>query len=262
MHKGFFPWYFSYPAAVIVLACALVLNIWFSGHPVFMGFQLFFLFAAALWLLLGLPYAQSRYREQRTRSRMAFSRMQEEGLSGEERAGILRRKEETGGQKRTEDPAVSSPSFAVEDSGNQRIEKKEAAIDPGDWLKKMDSLDTVVPATGLTEKERPLGVADGFCADGAWQALGAVGEESSSFLCESREELSTGAVVPDLHDSSLLRIRELLEKEAPLSVDMAEVYCLQEGYGLSEALGEMNLVAEERGEGRIFQIRGEMVERL
>lgn len=251
------PWFLSYPAAFAALALALILNIWSSGHAVLMAVQILLLFAAALWLLLGLPFMQARYREKRSRRRAAFSRMQEEGLSEAERASILKP-----GNGET-DPAERKDTPASSDTNRGNEGNSAGGIDPGNWLfdtgseektvEKIPPVPHATPETGHAVPDLSLSPEEAFRQT----------EEPVEAPC-----LPEALIPPQSLErfrelpASLQRIRELLEKEAPLSVDMAEVFCLQEGYALSEALGEINMDAEERLGRRLFLVTGERVERV
>ncbi|MDY0164058.1 hypothetical protein [Desulfobotulus sp.] len=245
-----FPWYLSYPAAFVGLGMALVFNIWSFGYSALMALQIFLLFAAALWLLLGLPYMQGVYRKKRNRLRADFLRMQEEGLSEAERARIRRRA--SGEEEMGEGQAAPSPTLEAEGqsfpfSEDSKAEGGGAGIDAGPWLSDMDAGERKEEGAGCTKE---LSV---FSAPGDTEDL------EASFLQETSVQ-KEGDVSCGILSSSMLRIRDFLEREAPLSVDRAEVFCLQEGYGLSEALGEINLDAEERLGRRLFQVMGDRVE--
>ncbi|TYT76216.1 hypothetical protein [Desulfobotulus mexicanus] len=266
-----FPWFLSYPAAFAGLALALILNVWSFGHALLMGFQVLLLFVAALWLVLGLPYVQGRYREKKTRFRTAFSRMQDEGLSEEEREKILKKE---GGEKETSvnaaadtasDNTVRKPDFhGTSRSGQSQLSQE---LDPGDWLE--DALSKEISPVPVQEKkgaakpeeEAPLlsGQEDAILfqgsEDGQEKEVDQAASVPESSGTDQRRGLEALAV-------PLVVIREILEKEAPVSVDMAEVFCLQEGYGLNQALGEINMAAEESLGHRLFQVRGEVVEKI
>ncbi|TWI72468.1 hypothetical protein LZ24_01610 [Desulfobotulus alkaliphilus] len=266
-----FPWFLSYPAAFAGLGLALILNIWSFGHALLMGFQILLLFVAALWLVLGLPYVQGRYREKKTRLRSAFSRLQEEGLSEEEREKILTkegRKKETSARDVAD--AASDHSVPMPDlhgASRNGAESFPQEVDPGNWLD--DALAKEASPAPAQEKKgaaKPEEEAPVFSGkeDAILSQASDGGEENQAVQAPLVQESSEGHPGDGLGNlaPALVTIREILEKEAPVSVDMAEVFCLQEGYGLNEALGEINMAAEESLGHRLFQVNGEVVEKL